>query len=235
MPRKPKKFASTERQLLLFEPEALPKIAAPISASRDIGRPEPEILRPAASPFEDRLMTARLLPPNSDSPIGPTPFEKESYELYLKTRREVRGLSTTTAVFTFLLVAVVLLGARIQEISVGLFKIGAISETIVVGVLGWCSVLWGIGTLFQAAFAAYKKQQCGLFYQRVLRFYPSPFADVLGQIRTIVYVIAVAGAILLSLILARHQMLHLVTFIIKGLLNLASMSGWETTVTPVSR
>jgi hypothetical protein len=50
-----------------------------------------------------------------------------------------------------------------------------------------------------------------------------------------VYVIAVAGAILLSLILARHQMLHLVTFIIKGLLNLASMSGWETTVTPVSR
>jgi hypothetical protein len=104
------------------------------------------------------------------------------------------------------------LSPSFQEISVGLFRIGVISETIIVGVLGWCSVLWGVATLFQAA-----------------------FADVLGQIRTIVYVVAVAGAILLSLILARHQMLQLVTFIFKGLLNLASTGPWETTVTPVPR
>ena len=53
----------------------------------------------------------------------------DRYEQGMKTRREVRGLSMATTLFTFILVAVVLLGARIQEISVGLFKIGAISES----------------------------------------------------------------------------------------------------------
>src|SRR5262245_16305383 len=110
---------------------------------RSCGSP-PKIPRFAALQAQSAQVICDSPAPQADSPIAPTAFEKESYELYLKTRREVRGLSTATAVFTFLLVvAVVLLGARIQEISVGLFKIGAISETIVVGVLGWCSVLWG--------------------------------------------------------------------------------------------
>jgi hypothetical protein len=217
------------QQLSLFE-NGLDAPAAKFRAPRRGRRPTTQTL------IEARAETVEVLEPSDikgpRNPQTPDPFEKESYELYLKLRREVRSLSTMTAIFSFLLVAVVLLGATIQEASLGVFKVGAISETIVVGVLGWCSVLFGCATLYQAAFAAQKKRHSGLFYQRVLRFHDSPFADFAGNVRTIVYVGTVIGAILLAVVLARAQMLYLVHFILRGVLNILFIGPWETTVHP---
>jgi hypothetical protein len=85
-----------------------------------------------------------------------------------------------------------------------------------------------------AAFAMSKKRQSGAFYQRVLRFSSNPLADITGRISTIVYVSAVAGAILLTLTLnlAMHQMFDVITFILRNLHKIIFIGPWQTEVIP---
>jgi hypothetical protein len=168
-----------------------------------------------------------------DRPREPEPsaFERESYKLYLQLALEVRGLSIKTATAT-LVVALVVFGAQIDRTIFGLLELKAVNHTIVVGVVAWITIAMAAYTLVRGAFALKKKHDCGVFYQRVLHFSSNPIMRLLATLGMAVYVGLVIGAIVLTLILARQEMLDLVWFIVRNF-HRSLIGPWETELLPV--
>jgi hypothetical protein len=172
-----------------------------------------EILRPEERPKEPE----------------PSAFEQESYKLYLMLSREVRSLSIRTGGATLLIVALVIFGAQFDKAILRFLEIRAINQSLVVGVVGWITIMLAAYTLARAAFALKKKRDCGVFYQRVLHFSSNPILRALAMVGTAAYVALVIGAIVLTLILARHQMFDLVWFILRNSQR-AFIGPWNTEV-----
>jgi hypothetical protein len=159
-----------------------------------------EILRPGDRPREPE----------------PSPFERESYRLYVQLAREVRGLSIKTATATSLVLALVIFGAQIDKTILRFLELRTVNNAIVVGLVGWITIALATYTLARAAFMLKKKVDCGVFYQRVLHFSSNPVVRFLATFGIAVYLALMIGAIVLTLILAKQQMLDLVWFIVRN-------------------
>lgn len=168
-----------------------------------------------------------LQPP---SPIEPTPFEKASYELYQRLKSETYALAKTTSFLAIVLIAVVFLGVQIPEAGFGLFKVGSLKHHILVGLIGWLTLLSAGYTLVRASFMMRKKVHCGLFYQRVLEFSSNAIIRVAHRFLDILFVTLFAGIIALTWIVAGGEMMNLVAFIIHEILLLRD--PWRPTITP---
>lgn len=160
----------------------------------------------------------------------PTPFEKASYELYLRLKSETFALAKTTSFLAIVLIAVVFLGVEIPEAGLGLFKVGALKHHILVGLIGWLTFLSAGYTLVRAAFMMRKKIHSGLFYQRVLEFSNNPFIRIAHRFLDILFVALFAGIIALTWIVAGNEMMDLVAFIFREIMLLRD--PWRPEVTP---
>ena len=127
------------------------------------------------------------------------------------------------------LVAVVFLEVRIPEIGVGLFKVGSLSRDVLVGLVGWLTLLGAGYTLMLAAYMMRKKVNSGLFYQRVLQFSGNAIVRTINRFFDILFIAAFLGIIALTWIIARVEMLNLVDFILREFLLL--FNPWRATVT----
>ena len=173
-----------------------------------------------------------IIQPRQGKESPATAFEQESYKLYLLLSREVRGLSFKTATATFLVVALVIFGAQIDKTILRFLELRNVNHNLVVGVVGWITVAMAVYTLARAGFMLKKKHACGVFYQRVLHFSSNPIMRVLARLGTAIYVALVIGAIALTLILAKQQMLDLVWFIVRNFQQ-TLIGPWHTETVPV--
>jgi hypothetical protein len=171
-----------------------------------------------------------IIPP-ANQPKQPDPFECESYKLYLQLSKDVRGLTVKTATATAVVVALVMFDAQIEKTILRFFELRAINRSFVVGVVGWITVAFAVYTLFHAAYAMKKKHDCGVFYQRVLHFSSNPLIRLISQLGTAFYVGLVVGAIVLTLILAKPQMIDLIWFILRNFQKML-IGPWRTEVLP---
>jgi hypothetical protein len=165
----PRKKTANNRQLTLFERglDAPPSTKSLLARRQPIAKPEPEIIEPTRQPRSIPAGPMRLKELESDG-REPSPFERESYNLYLRYRDESRSLSgRSTFLFVLLLFAAVL-RIPIQEV-LGV-KFAAQHLFYIIGFLGWAALLSICYAIFIEILATRKKRQCGLFYQRVLRF-----------------------------------------------------------------
>jgi hypothetical protein len=172
-----------------------------------------------------------IIQPGTDKERPATAFEQESYRLYLQLAREVRGLSIKTATATSIVVALVIFGAQIDKTILRFLELRAVNHTLVIGVVGWITVAMATYTLARATFMLKKKHDCGVFYQRVLHFSSHPIMLLLSKLGTAIYVGLVIGAIALTLILAKQQMLDLIWFIIRNFRH-AFIGPWQTEIIP---
>ena len=220
------------KQLTLFDIGLDAPIAKP---ARHLKLPQASHSATEVTPEVRHVGTIEILGPigRSEHRQVPGPFEKESYRLYLRLLAEVRSLSVRTAYATFLVVALVIFGAKIDKTILHFLEVRAISHGLIVGVVGWGTVLLASYTLMRAAFTFKKKRDSGAFYQGVLRFSSNPFLTVFGTISTVVYIAAVSGAILLTLILAKAQMVEVVIFILKNLQMVIFIGPWDTKTIPL--
>jgi hypothetical protein len=170
-----------------------------------------------------------VIPPDADHRRDrkPSPFEEESYKLYLQLARDVRSLSMKTALATFGVVALVIFGAQIERTVLRLIELRHISQSLMIGVVGWIAVTIAGYTLGRAAFVLKKKHDCGVFYQGVLHFSSNPVMRFVAKLGTALYVGLVAGAIILTLILARQEMIDLIWFIARHFPR-AVIGPWDT-------
>jgi hypothetical protein len=158
-------------------------------------------------------------------------FEQDSYKLYLQLAHEVRGLSIKTATATFVVVALVIFGAQIDKTILRFLELRTVNHTLVVGVVGWITIAMAIYTLARAAFMLKKNHDCGVFYQRVLHFSSNPIMRFLAKLGTAIYAALVIGALALTLILAKQQMLDVVWFIVSNFQH-ALIGPWHTETIP---
>jgi hypothetical protein len=163
-------------------------------------------------------------------PRGPAPFEQATYEPYLRARSETRGLAKATAVSATILVSVVILGLQVEEAAFGLFKVGSLKRNILVGLIGWFTLLSASYTLILAAYTAQKKRQSGPFYQQVLQLSGHPLLKLGDQVAAIVFVGVFLAVISLTIIVARDDMIKLVDFIIREIL--LFLDPWRPVIKP---
>ena len=212
-------------QLTLFDHGLDAPTAAPVRRRRQ------EVAKRAHDVVVEEVQQANrveiLRPEDRPKEPEPSPFERESYKLYLLLSREVRSLSIKTGGATLLIVALVMFGAQFDKAVLRFLEIRAVNHSLVVGVIGWLTIMLATYTLARAAFALKKKRDCGVFYQRVLHFSSNPVMRFLAMVGTAAYVALVVGAIVLTLILARHQMLDLVGFILRNMQH-AFIGPWQT-------
>lgn len=206
------------------------------------------------TPTEDRRDVARTIPLNrtpklpeekigpvitiaphrvevqSPEPKEPSPFERASYELYLRLKGETYGLAKTTGVLVIVLVAVVFLGVQIPEAGFGFFKVGSLKRHILVGLIGWLTFLSGGYTLIRAAFMMRKKVDCGLFYQRVLEFSSNPAIRFAHRFLDVLFVAVFVGILVLTWIVAGTEMVNLIDFIVRELIMMRD--PWRATIKP---
>ena len=196
---------------------------------RSAAKYEPEIL-PASDPRPGPVAATPIpLGARSSDAREPAPFEQASYELYLRSKTETTSLTKSTFVLLVILILIAVLGVQVQEALFGLVKFGSLPRDILVGVLGWATLLSTLFTAQRAAYTAQKERQCGLFYQRVLRFPSDGIAKIGEPVLVTAYVCCLAASILLTLIVARQEMVALLWFIARGILNMIFIGPWETT------
>jgi hypothetical protein len=216
-------------QLTLFDNGLDAPIAAPVRRRRR------EVVKRAQDVVVEEVQQANrveiLRPEDRPKESEPSPFERESYKLYLLLSREVRSLSIKTGGATLLIVALVMFGAQFDKAVLRFLEIRAVNHSLVVGVIGWLTIMLATYTLARGAFALKKKCDCGVFYQRVLHFSSNPFMRFIAMVGTAAYAALVVGAIVLVLILARHQMLDLVWFILRNMQH-AFIGPWQTETFP---
>jgi hypothetical protein len=225
---KKKKTADT-RQLTLFDsgldapPSAVPRRRRP-----SVPPAEPEIIPPEPRPATIRAAPFRRGEVESDG-REPAPFEKASYDLYLLRKAEARNYTQTAAVLLVILLFVAVLRIQPLEAAFSIIKFVGVPIAYFVGVLGWATLLYTCFALQSAAQAALKKRQCGLFYQRVLRFSDSPLTKWIEPLLTTLYTCCMLGAIALTFIVAGSEMLELIKHILVGVLNIFRIGPWQTT------
>lgn len=177
-----------------------------------------------------RVISSEHFEVHPPAPPEPSPFEKASYELYLRLKGETYGLAKTTSILAIVLVAVVFLDVQIPEAGFGFFKVGSLPRHILVGLIGWLTLLSGGYTLIRAAYMMRKKVDCGLFYQRVLEFSNNAFIRFVHRFLDVLFVTLFSGIIALTWIIAGTEMINLVDFIAREVLLLRD--PWRPTVTP---
>jgi hypothetical protein len=225
MPKKPTKTSTG--QLSLFDAG----LNAP-ATTRVVGRhrtPKQEILSP--EPVYDSGLSTRISAQfRTPHSTEPSPFEKASYELYLKLKSEVNASARTTGVLAMILVAVVFLRVPIPEIGVGLFRVDSLSRDVLVGLVGWLTLLSALNTLIRAAYMIRKKLDCGLFYQRILQFSGNSIIRFVSRFFDFLFVATFLAIIALTTIVAWVEMIKLVDFIIREFLFL--FNPWRPTINP---
>lgn len=212
-------------QLSLFDAG----LDAPVGDLKALATPrlsEQEIISPATEVALFVTPIAREF--HKTDHADPGPFEKASYDLYLKLKAETYALSKTTGLLATVLVAVVFLGV-VPEIGIGLFRVGSLSRHVLVGLLGWLTILSASYTLVRAAYMVRKKIDSGLFYQHVLQFSGSVAVRIINRFLGVLFVLAFLGVIVLTLIIAREEMVKLVLFLVREFLFL--FDPWRPTVT----
>lgn len=219
---RPRKNKTDPNQLSLFE------------TSPDVGYDKPPVVverTPVvqAIPRPRQGFVGRLNPGNTTI-VQPNPFERTAYELYQKARAEARNLSNATGVLIVALVSVAILDVQVQEAAIGFFKFGSVKQNVLVGLLGWLTILAAIWTLFRSAYASQKHRQSGEYYQLVMRFSHNPLWGFCERIIGNLFVAAHLGIIALAIVIARHEMIGLIDFIFRGLLMLND--PWRAVVTP---
>jgi hypothetical protein len=215
------------RQLTLFD-SGLDAPSSPRSLPgrrRSLAKPEPDIIRPERQSRALLAAPVRLREVESDG-REPVAFEKASYELYLVRKTEARSHTTTGTILLVVLLFAAVLRIAPQEALFGIVKFSGLPLFYVIGALGWATVLYLAFALKSAAHAAQKKRQCGLFYQRVLRFSDSRLAILSEPVLAILYVFYMIGGIALVFIVAREEMFALVWHIITGILNIFRIGPW---------
>ena len=214
-------------QLTLFEQGLDAPAAPPIGKRRKSPAKKVEAVAVEEVRHVDRIEIIRP----AEQPKEPHPFERESYKLYLQLSKDVRGLTVKTATATAVVVALVMFDAQVEKTILRYFELRAINRSLVVGVVAWIAVAFAVYTLFRAAYAMKKKHDCGVFYQRVLHFSSNPLIRLISQLGTTIYVGLVVGAIVLTLILAKPQMIDIIWFIIRNFQQML-IGPWRTEVLP---
>ena len=219
-----RRFDTSPDQLTLFDLglDASATVKSPKSLQKR--NVQAEIVRPLS---DDAFSNRRILEFARDEP---SPFEKASYDLYQKLRRETAWLARTTFLFEILLVAVVFFGIQIQEIGFGAFKVNSVNRQVLVGVIGWSTLLAAGLTLLRAFHSEQKRRQSGLFYQRVLIFSSNPIVRLATRFLNGLFVSILIAFIALTWILAQEEMLNLISYIFQKLTLLNN--PWKTTVHP---
>ena len=85
---------------------------------------------------------------------------------------------------------------------------------MLVGLLGWLTILCAGFTLIRAFYTLRKKFDCGLFYQRVLEFSDNVIVRFVHRFFESLFVASFVSIIVLTWIIAHDEMLGLVLFMI---------------------
>jgi hypothetical protein len=101
---------------------------------------------------------------------------------------------------------------------------------VLVGLVGWLTLLAAFNTLIRAAYMIRKKLDCGIFYQRVLQFSGSSIVCFVSRFFDFLFVATFIAIIALTAIIAWVEMIKLVDFIVREFLFL--FNPWRPTIYP---
>jgi hypothetical protein len=193
---------------------------------------ELEIVRWSRPASTATLKTIDLDLRSISEPAEPSPFERASYDLYLKSKVDTHTSARTTGALVLILLALVFLDVQISEAGFGFLKIGSIKRDVIIGVVGWLTLLSAAKTLIRAGYMLRKKLDCGLFYQRVLQFSANWFIRSALRFFDILFVVIFLALIVLTLIIARVEMVNVVAFILREFMFL--FDPWHPRLVPTS-
>ena len=218
--------ATKEAQLSLFGDDT-PTVVPPAKSSNALSsvRTAPVTTRISAEPV---TVEVEVMAPSRG--FGPSAIDREitAYTLYADARREARWLSTVAA----LLILATILVVQFSAVT-GDLPLDVPDRRVLVGLLGWCSLVCTGYALFSIVLAARLKRRCGVFFRGIITFADNPFVSLLDYGLVVVHVGLLGSFLAVVLILAHAEMMFFVLSIFNGALRELVMPPWtEPTIVP---